>query len=189
MDAHLPRMLEMDRSEADLNIETARALYPEAKQLADLASEEWTESYDTTKSVAQICMQDSSTGEIVPIANLLPSCSFDDRLLMTKAPLLLRALLALCDRAFAEIRRLQPDPQKKKDYAAECAMKCHNDGLFKRYLMEAHQLQDAGDAERVKTRVRSILIIRSMRELNEDPAAAARWQHLRGDFDAWRRGR
>lgn len=172
-----------------MNIETARALYPEAKQLADLASEEWTESYDTKKSVAQICVQDSLTGEIIPIADLLPSCSFDDRLLMTKAPILIRALVALCERAFAEIRRLQPMQERKKDYAAECAMKCQNDGLFKKYLMEAHQLADAGDAERVKTRVRSILIINSMRELNEVPAAAARWQHLRGDFDAWRRGR
>lgn len=55
--------------------------------------------------------------------------------------------------------------------------------------MEAHQLQDAGDAERIKTRVRSVLAISSMKELNEDPAAAARWQNLRGDFDAWRRTR
>jgi hypothetical protein len=54
--------------------------------------------------------------------------------------------------------------------------------------MEAHQLQDAGDAERVKTRVRSILNVTSMADLNKDPAAAARWQSLRGDFDAWRRG-
>jgi hypothetical protein len=171
-----------------LNVETARRLYPEAKQLAGLASEEWLESYNLEKQRAEICMRDDQTGEIIPIAELMPSCPYDDRVLMMKSPTLVRALLVLLNQSFAEIRRLQPKADKKKDYAAECAMKCQNDGLFKRYLMEAHQLQDAGDAERVKTRVRSILNVTSMGDLNKDPAAAARWQSLRGDFDAWRRG-
>lgn len=172
-----------------MNLETARKLYPEAKQLAGLVSEEWTESYDTKNSVAQICVRDNATGEVDPIAHVLPSCSFDDRMLMTKAPVLVRALVAICERSFEEIRRLKPKETKAKDFAAECAMKCQTDFLFARYLMEAHQLQDAGDAERIKTRVRSILAISSMKELNEDPTAAARWQKLRGDFDAWRRTR
>lgn len=172
-----------------MNIDAARALYPEAKQLADLVSEEWTVSFDRSKGVAEICVRDMATGEITPIAHLLPDCGYDDRVLMGKAPVLVRALVTICERAFEEIRRLRPKENKPKDFAAECAMKCQNDGLFKTYLMQAHQLQDAGDAERIKTRVRSILAIQSMKELNDDPAASARWQNLRGDFDAWRRTR
>lgn len=172
-----------------MNIDTARKLYPEAKQLAGLASEEWTVSFDQKDGRPEICARDMSTGEIIPIAHLTPDCSYDDRLLMSKAPTLVRALVALCERSFEEIRRLKPKENKPKDFAAECAMKCQNDRLFSVYLMEAHQLQDAADAERIKTRVRSVLGISSMKELNEDPAAAARWHNLRGDFDAWRRTR
>lgn len=172
-----------------MNIETARALYPEAKQLADLVSEEWTVSYDVSKGRSEVYVRNDQSGEITPIAILLEDCSYDDRRLMEKSPRLLRALVILLERSFAEIRRLQPKQDKPKDYAAECAMKCQVDGLFKQYLMAAHQLMDAGDAERIKTRVRSILAITSMAELNTNPDATARWKQLRGDFDTWRRTR
>lgn len=168
---------------------TARALYPEAKELAGLVSEGWTISFDRKADHPELCMQDLATGEITPIAHLLPDLTYDDRRFLEKAPILLRASLFLLQQAFDEVRRLKQKERKPKDFAAECAIKCHSDGLFKRYLMEAHQLHDASDAERVKTRVRSVLAISSMAELNTDEAAAARWQKLRGDFDTWRRGR
>jgi hypothetical protein len=41
------------------------------------------------------------------------------------------------------------------------------------YLMERHDLRDGGYAKRIKTRGRSLLAIISIREINEDPAAAA----------------
>ncbi|WP_085032284.1 hypothetical protein [Ensifer aridi] len=41
--------------------------------------------------------------------------------------------------------------------------------------------------DRVATKVRSIVNIRSRADLNDDFAAAARWQELRTHFDAWRR--
>jgi hypothetical protein len=68
-------------------------------------------------------------------------------------------------------------------------MKCKSDQAFRQYLIERHDLRDATDAERIKTRVRSILDIQSMAELNTDEAAAGRWKSLRVDFEQWRRGR
>lgn len=172
-----------------MNIEVARALYPEAKELAGLVSEEWLESYNIAESRAEICLRDTLTGEIYPIAQILPTCTFDDRRLMFKAPALLRAVVTICEAAFAEVRRLKPkqngpDP---KDFAAEVSMKCANDQAFRRYLIECHDLKDAGDTERVKSRVRSVLAVSSLKELNDDPAAGARWVSLRSNFKSWLR--
>ena len=72
------------------------------------------------------------------------------------------------------------------DYAAECAMKCEAP-VFKKFLEECHGLERPLTDERVAVRVRSILDIKSRRELNEDPAAARRWRALVKDFDLWRK--
>ncbi|MBY2911413.1 hypothetical protein [Rhizobium leguminosarum] len=93
-------------------------------------------------------------------------------------------LLDRCSRAYRELANRQP---KQKNFATECAMKCKSDQAFRQYLIECHDLRDATDIERIKTRIRSILDIQSMAELNTDEAAAARWRQLRTDFDAWRR--
>ncbi|RVL53582.1 hypothetical protein [Sinorhizobium meliloti] len=89
----------------------------------------------------------------------------------------------------AELRRHAPPQQQRrepKDYAAECAMKCA-EPAFKVFLEECHGLAKPLTDDRVATKVRSILNIGSRAELNNDPAAAERWQKLRGHFDAWRR--
>lgn len=166
-----------------MNLAEARALYPQAKEIAGLISD-WTESYNVDEKRPEICIRDTLTGEIVPIATIMPECSYDDRRLMASAPRLLRATLLLLEAAFAEIRKLKPD-EDKKDFAAEVAMKCRGDRRFSDYLMEHHGLQDPSNSERIKTRVRSILAVQSLGELNEDPAATDRWLKLRGDFKAW----
>ncbi|WP_412549971.1 hypothetical protein [Sinorhizobium meliloti] len=88
----------------------------------------------------------------------------------------------------AELRRHAPQQQRRepKDYAAECAMKCA-EPAFKVFLEECHGLAKPLTDDRAATKVRSILNIRSRSELNDDAAAAARWQELRNAFDAWRR--
>ncbi len=88
----------------------------------------------------------------------------------------------------SELRRHTPQQQRRepKDYAAECAMKCAEPG-FKVFLEECHGLAKPLTDDRAATKVRSILNIGSRAELNNDPAAAERWQKLRGHFDAWRR--
>lgn len=120
-----------------------------------------------------------------PVVILSEECDLQDRDFLLMAHADIDFLLQMMSRAAQKIRQLETPPRDPKNFAAECAIKCQNDGAFKRYLMECHQLHDAGDAERVKTRVRSILAITSMAELNTDPVAGARWEKLRNDFKAW----
>lgn len=133
-----------------------------------------------------------------PIAKLLDDCGYTDRDFLMHAHEDIAFLLAMLKRAAEKLRSVIPpddarDMERRereaaeKNFAAECAIKCQNDRAFRQFLIERHQLQDAGDTERVKTRVRSILAITSMGELNEDENAAARWQALRSDFKAWMR--
>lgn len=87
--------------------------------------------------------------------------------------------------ALAEIERLRPKPP---NFAAECAMKCKDHHLFQKFLRQCHGA-DVSDVERIKTRVRNILAIQSMTELNADENARKRWLSLRAEFDRWRKRR
>lgn len=87
--------------------------------------------------------------------------------------------------ALSEIERLS-SKQQAPNFAAECAMKCKDDHLFRKFLHECHGA-DASDLERIKTRVRSILGVQSMSELNTDENARKRWLSLRAEFDRWRK--
>jgi hypothetical protein len=184
-----------------MDLAEARTYLPAARELAGLSSQAWFETCNTDIEFVEISTADRKTGEIVPIAHVLPDCPFDDKRLMVLTPVLLRALLTIIDEASRIIRASQPpeDPraaerrrrdareEADKDFAANCAMMCANDRAFRQFLIERHELQDAGDTERVKTRIRSILAITSMAELNNDPNAAQRWKALRSDFKAWMR--
>ena len=133
----------------------------------------------------------------VAIATLSADCGYEDREFLLHVHQDIGLLLRLLDEACEVIRRnrnsspparqarQQAAPSKPKDYAAECAMKC-NDMRFRAYLREKHDLETT-DAERINTRVRSILAIGSRAELNTDPKAAARWQSLKTDFELWSR--
>jgi len=131
-----------------------------------------------------------------PIVKLLDDCGYTDRDFLMHAHEDIAFLLAMLKRAAEKLRSVIPteDPRDierrereaaERNFAAECAIKCQNDRAFRQFLIERHQLQDAGDTERVKTRVRSILAITSMGELNKDENAAARWKALRSDFKTW----
>lgn len=125
------------------------------------------------------------------IATIAAGAPFADSEMVLNAPADLIWLLdtyGALVRRFRELRdasHQQPAEQKPKDYAAECAMKC-TEPAFKKYMQERHGLDRPLTDDRVVTKLRSILNIRSRTELNNDPAAAARWQNLRADFDAWR---
>nr|CAD6602594.1 hypothetical protein RKHAN_01165 [Rhizobium sp. Khangiran2] len=172
-----------------MNLADAKALLPEIRGVIELASEDWAESYSMESGRPQIAGRHPMTGEIYPIATLEKAISYDDRLLIRKAPLYVRALLILRDeavRAYLEATKPPPEPKPDpKDFAAEASMKCKNDRAFARYLEERHELQDASNGERIKTRVRSILSVQSLAELNTDPQAAERWKALRSDFKTW----
>lgn len=176
-----------------MKLNEARALYPEAKEILVGMCDKWERHYNVTTKEAEICQRDIVTGEIVPIMIINPLCSYQDERFIERAPILFHAAMTLLDEAFRKIRELQPPKPdstrqhqrtRKGDYAAECAMMCGRSD-FRRYLSERHGL-DVADDERVKTRVRSILKIKSRGELNDDPQAAARWKDLRARFHAWR---
>lgn len=176
-----------------MKLDDARALYPEAKEILVGVSEKWERHYNVTTKEAEICQRDNVTGEIVPIMIINPLCSYQDERFIERAPVLFQAAMTLLDEAFRKIRELQPpkpdstrqhQQSRKGDYAAECAMMCGR-ADFRRYLSECHGL-DVADDERVKTRVRSILKIKSRGELNDDPQAAARWKDLRAGFNVWK---
>lgn len=170
-----------------MNIEAARALYHEAKQLAGLASEQWTISYNSEAGRPEVYVRDTATGEITPIAQLLPDISYDDRMLLSKAPELLTAAITVCERAFDEIRRLKPKESKKKfTEANRCAMWCADNLMFARWLMAATDLHDASDSERIKTHVRFLLRIQSLAEIDTNKEAAGAWTKMRADFTTWR---
>lgn len=176
-----------------MNIAEAKNAYREVRELLPLVSDEWDRTYNTQTSQAEICQRDHMTGEISPIVIICPSCPSHDAQLVEKSLIYIRAMVMLIEAATAKIRRLeaqhqQPRHEKKKDHAAECAMLCGKQD-FRRYLIQNHDLAEASDDERVKTRVRNILNIKSRAELNTDPAATARWKKLRGDFYAWKEGR
>lgn len=179
-----------------MTIDEAKAIFRRARVTAGLCAPEWSRIYDTAARLAQIGARDPLTGATAPIATLSRKCPFDDEELLFNAPLYLRASIVIAEAAFAEIARLKNElagrhpaearDREAKDYAAQCAMLCQR-GDFARYLSERHALE-ATDRERVASRVRSILSIGSRADLNKDPAAAARWQQLRADFESWRKG-
>lgn len=173
-----------------MNLAEAKALLPEIRGVIEFASAEWLESYDTATGTSQICAMDALTGEVSPLATLSKSIPTDDRELMKKAGLYVRALLLLRDEAVREYRRVAPTPAKPKrkfTQANNCALMCSQNGAFKRWLLDCKDLQDAGDAERIKTRVRFLLNVQSLAEIDNDPRAAAAWAEMLAEFNAWKR--
>tara|TARA_R110002020_G_scaffold471284_1_gene698261 strand:+ start:43929 stop:44468 length:540 start_codon:yes stop_codon:yes gene_type:complete len=174
-----------------MNLAEAKALLPEIRIVLELASQQWTDQYSLENGRGQICGQDPMTGEVYPIATLEKSIGSDDRQLMRKAPVYVRALLLLRDeavRAYKEATQPPAEPPKKaepKPLSTIAVGKCAADRAFVRYLMERHGLEDASNTERVKTKVRSVLAIQSFKELNDDPRAIQAWQHLVRNFKAW----
>lgn len=175
-----------------MNLTEAKALLPEIRTTLELASPEWAQSYSMESGRAQICGRDPMSGEIYPIATLEQAISHDDRELMRKAPVYLRAVLQLRDEAVRAYKQLAQPPQEPKKEQPKplstlVAIKCSRDLAFARYLQECHGLEDASNSERIKTRVRSVLAIQSLKELNEDPRAIQAWQDLLRNFKAWLR--
>lgn len=176
-----------------MNLQQARQLYVEVKPLSLAASETYSDSYNTETKQAELLMPDPISRALLPIAIFTIDCPIDDRRLIGKAPLYIRALLFLLRRAFDEIDRLKAQQSsnsghKGKDYAQEAHRKCTEDLAFVRYLIERHDLPNDAEGERVKIRLRSLLNVKSLKELNENHDAAKRWNDFRTGFKQWLKG-
>lgn len=172
-----------------ITLNEAKALYPEIKNLLPLISAEWSESYDLSAGRAEICIPDRLTGEVEPIAHILPDCPYDDRLVMIKAPIYLSALWLLLQEALKRIpREPQDEPPKRRPQtvAQACGRMC-GDADFLNFLAVCENV-DTSDRERVASRVRTMLMINSRAELDTDEDARRRWFSLCERFRRWKEG-
>jgi len=175
--------------------EARRKQLEEIRRVDAMASAEWLRGLDPATRAPIVSVREAGTSEVHDIATLRPGISFDDEQIITHGRAWIRALIALLDDAFAHIRsqRVEIQTLERKlagrepaNYAAECAMTCGRQD-FRLWLIDQHGLDPAADAEAVKTRARTLLKITSRGELNTDPAAAARWQRMKKDFEKWKR--
>lgn len=175
-----------------MNLAQAKALLPQIRDVLEMASDDWAESYDSARKVSQLCCRDKLTGEVYPIATIEPTISTDDREVLRKALIYIRAVLMLRDEAVRQYRQAtgkqaqetatHPNTDSNR-YARACAI-LSGKQKFRVYLSAVHGL-DATDNERVNTRVRTILNVKSRTELDTDPDATQRWFSLVRDFEAW----
>lgn len=174
-----------------MNLAEAKALLPEIRAVLEFASDEWTEGYDLETGSSQICARDGLAGEVYPIAGLLKSISSDDRELMRKAPVYMRALLMLRNAAVDELRKYLPPPEREKPEQRQRTLseqvyaKCNADRAFVRFLIERHGLPEDAEPKQAAIKVRFLLDVPSLTELNDNPDLAARWFKLVKDFKAW----
>jgi hypothetical protein len=128
---------------------------------------------------------------LIPQQELEPVLTFDvyadasDIAFVAEAPVRMRFLISLVKSLKRRLQTFEASPERK-DYAAECAMKCSERG-FQTFLHEVHGLDHPWDSHRAATKIHSILNIHSRRELNENQAAADGWKRLRGEYEAWRK--
>lgn len=177
----------MAQSTDQISLDQARALYPEIKNLLPLVSPEWNESYNLSEGIAEICIPNRIDGDVEPIANILPGCPYDDRMLMIKARLYVGALWVLLHEAFRHIPKAASESaeakQEKNPFAKACAI-LSGKQPFRHFLTDRYGLE-AVDNERVDTKVRFILSIKSRTELDTDPDARERWFSLVRQYEAW----
>lgn len=169
-----------------MNLDEAKALYPEIKSLLPLASPEWSESYNLRDGIAEICIPNRYNGEVEPIAHILADCPFDDRRMMIKAPVYLNAIWLILQEALKRIPREATAESKKRKVqtvAQACGRMC-NDADFLRLLSVCHGV-DISDRERVASRVRTMLSVDSRAQLDTDEAAKKRWFSLFDEFKSW----
>ncbi|MBP1852147.1 hypothetical protein [Rhizobium halophytocola] len=175
-----------------MNLATARSLYLKARSSIATASPEYTRLFDHNAHRPQIGARDPLTRLVAPIATILRPCHVDDEEVLFNSRDYIEACILVAEQSFDEVRRLKREVEQlqakrqreagRKDYAAQCAMACDKPA-FRQWLADVHGA-DISDRERIATRLRSILNIRSRGELNIDESAAARWKSLQADFEA-----
>lgn len=172
----------------------AATLSPDAKRLLSIrrsveqiAPGQWTQVHGEHGAFIEARAE---FGELIVLARFDPEANADEIAFAAGAPETVRFLLRLLDTAFTEIRRLKGLDQSiqppRKDYAAECSMKCAEPG-FLRFLADRHGLEAPLTNDRAAQKVRGLLGVGSRKELNEGGRAEAAWKALRAEFDAWRK--
>lgn len=156
------------------------------QKLLALDGAEWQFACEGDVSFVEAKTQD---GELNKIATFHPGATPAEIDFIVGAPRMAALMLRLLDRAIVAMRQGAPRQGGKspaRDYTTEAAMKC-DEPAFKVFLEQQHGLERPLTKDRVAERLRSILNIKSRKELNENSAAAERWQDFRAAFEAWKR--
>lgn len=148
-------------------------------KLAALNGDDWQLCCEGGVSFVEAKTRD---GELNRVATFHPGATPAEIEFVVGAPRMTAFMLRLVDRAIAAMREGAP----RRDFAAEAAMKC-DDAVFRAFLEERHGLERPLTSDRAAQRLRSILKIKSRKELNESSAAAERWRDFRTAFEAWKR--
>ncbi|MBW8640406.1 hypothetical protein K1W69_24655 [Hoeflea sp. WL0058] len=172
---------------------------PDAKRLARLRAQadalpsELAMAY--SDGLLLIEWTDPATKKPEILASFLPSAPSDLVEQLAAAPETIRFLLNLIDRATTKIRDLQGRQQDQLrklrpngNYAANCAIVC-DDPLFREYMELWHGLERDADRDWLVGKLHKVLEISSRRELNTNPAAAARWLDLLHAYNGWKADR
>ncbi|MGV2128092.1 hypothetical protein ACQZ4Q_01355 [Agrobacterium vitis] len=166
----------------------------EIRRVDALASTEWLRGLDPASRTPVLSVREVGSSTVQDIATLRPGISFDDEQMLIKGRAWISFLLSMLDAAIArihaqnmEIRNLERKAEGKgpPDYTTECAMLC-DDHDFRLLLIDRHGMDPSAEAKHVESRVRTMLKIKSRKELNTDPAASARWQRRKKDFETWK---
>lgn len=147
---------------------------------------DWSVAADSN-GILSLIVKDPADGEPRTIAVFAGDVPFSFQDFLMRAgdrQQFLVEMLDRCARAYRELASKQPKPT---NHAAEVAMKCKSDQQFRQWLIDCQNMTDAKDFERVKTHVRFLLAVGSLKDLNEDQAAAGRWKKMREDFEKWRK--
>ncbi|MFB2562446.1 hypothetical protein [Rhizobium sp. IMFF44] len=134
-----------------------------------------------------------STGEDALLLTLHGDALQDEVDLITGALDHLFLFLGLRSRAVETVQSLRAEIERmrrktaEKDYAAQASMLLSDRG-FQRFLESRGAGGQVRDKTAADTRLKSLLAIRSKREINTDDRARQAFLQLRGDYDLWKRG-
>ncbi|MDO1582396.1 hypothetical protein [Rhizobium oryzicola] len=180
-----------------MNLVEARAMVPDIIDAVEMAGD-LTSSYDLKTREAVIYTSDPMTGEVFPVATIAADAPPDVQMLLRKSAIWLRALLMLREEAIRQLRKAttsqqQPqqrrtEPKKPQDHAQRASILCKQDRAFRRYLVECHGLPSSADENETRSLLRELMNITSFKELNQNPAAASRWEAFDAGFKLWMRG-
>ncbi len=157
-------------------------------KLAALDGAQW---FRSTDERGEFVEAKTRNGELNEIARFHPGAQPEEIDFIVSWPEMVAFLIRLVDRAISKARQasrtaLRHPQTRDGNFAAEAAMKC-DEPAFKVFLEQRHGLERPLTKDRAAERLRSILNIKSRKELNENSAAAERWRDLRADFEAWKR--
>lgn len=134
-----------------------------------------------------------STGEEALLLTLHSDALQDEVDLITGAVDHLFLFLGLRSRAVETVRSLRAEIERmkrkatEKDFAAQASMLL-SDRSFQRFLETRGIGGSVRDKTAADTRLKSLIAIRSKREINTDERARKAFLQLRGDYELWKRG-